>query len=380
MEKGNVLRASDASGRAGSLAAFDEAITLLAPLCDSETSPLRDDLASAWAHRGIVLLEAGDPSSLEAALGCFETAISLRKPLVPSGDSWIRYNLMGAWINRGDALARLGGNSRTTEAIASYDEALGLSGSLDLALHPDFPRRVALAHVNRGAVLLQSAGEGASREACLSYEAAVATLTVAGSPTPADPMIAATAWCGKAEALARGGSATESRACAVAAARLVSAFESELRAAAVIGLKARLIRCAGACGELARNAGAPAGYDEVDDAIDTAEDGLKVVGRWRDDEEFQPLIRELFRFGAQGYAARQPQFLPEFIAEHSALALPGFEAPLRQIAGQAVAVAIARVAAEGIQSAGSGDTAGTIALFRELRLAKERLEAAAPVA
>src|ERR1700722_14859485 len=58
IEKGNTLRSVGSFGLNEALAAYVSAAALIEPLCDSETSPYRDDLASAFTNRGIALVGA----------------------------------------------------------------------------------------------------------------------------------------------------------------------------------------------------------------------------------------------------------------------------------------------------------------------------------
>lgn len=374
INRGNRLRGLGNPGVADSLRCYEEAARMLEALGSGETSPCRDDLASAWTNRGIALQHEGSPAGTEEAVACFDRAIGLRAPLVASGNPWFRYNLMGVWINRGDAQARLGGPERTADSIACYERALRLADGLVLRLRPEFPRRVALAHLNRGAVVLRQPGPEKLLEACRSYDSALSALGPVGPSLSADDrLIAASCWQGKADALEKGGSAAEARACAREALALVAGRECGHGDAAVIGIKARLVLCADACRGLCRGGRPQPREKEIAEAIEAVEDGLRLARQWEAEEAFQPLIRELFRFGTQAYAISQPHFLAEFIAEFRPLAGHGLEGEMRVIAAQALALAMGRVAAQGISSVGLRPIDETMATFRGLRQAGEQL-------
>jgi tetratricopeptide (TPR) repeat protein len=321
---------------------------------------------------------ASVPPRLDEAVRCLDTALELRQPLLGQGNPWHRYNLMGVWINRGDARVCLGDGGRIDDAIRCYDEALALGVGLLAGLSEDFPRRIAVAHLNRAAALRRLPGTRRLEDACRSYECAIATLNRPGDPrSTQDRLILAAAWVGKAEALGAGGADVDARSCARRALELASPLESDRRDAAVVGLKARLVLCAGVSRALARPDSPAAGRGGIAEAVDLAEHGLRLAGRWDGDPEFQPLVQELFRFATQAYAQRQPHFLVEFIHEFLPRAQPGLAEPMRAISAQAVARAMGNVATEGISSIGRSGVADTLATFRELRLAQEELRGAA---
>ncbi len=329
---------------------------------------MNDDLASAWANQGIAFLYAGGPANLRRAVDCVDHAIALRAPLLASGNPWFLYNLAGVWINRGDAQGRMADSNATGAALTSYDEALRLSSGLDLGLHAEFPRRVALAHLNRASAMLRLAGTPGSGEAIRSFDAAISTLGSTGDLMGQEElMIVASAWAGKADALGKSGEMDSSRSCAENARALVSPFESESRDAAIVGLKARIAICANSCRGLVRDG------PELGEAIETAEDGLRLASRWGGDAAIQPLFRELFRFGTQAYAVHQPHFLGEFIREFMGPERPQDEDSLRRISNHALSLAIGRVAGTAISSVGKADLGESIETLGELRRAKEGL-------
>jgi hypothetical protein len=59
--------------------------------------------------------------------------------------------------------------------------------------------------------------------------------------------------------------------------------------------------------------------EDVHEATDAVDDGLALARRWeqRGVDGFREIADDLFRFGALVYGRYQPQFLGEFIADHS---------------------------------------------------------------
>jgi hypothetical protein len=370
IEHGNILRDRGPSETDGALEAYEAACALIAPLCSSETSLFRDDLASAWTNRGIALSAVGSASTLEQAVGCFDQAVKLRTPLIASDDPWFRYNLVGVWINRGDAQARLGHSRGPADAIHSYNEAIRIGQALDLGFRLEFSRRLALAHHNRGEAMVCSAERESLREACRSYEA---SLEILAATREGEGLLAASSWVGKSEALGRLGEQEAARTCARRSMELTSPFEPTHRDAALVGLKGRLALCASFSRELLRIGTSAGRKSEVAGGLDAADDGLHLALKWRSDTGFEPLARELFRFGSLAYAILQPQFLREFIQEFVALLGPQSETGFKLIAIEAVNEAIGRLAAKGIAS--EGLTGGDLDTFKDLREMSEHLGA-----
>lgn len=370
IEIGNNERSRGASGLEASLAAYDRAVDLVSPLCDSETSPYRDALASAWINKGIALMNHGSVEALKRSIPCFDKAIELRTTLVGLDDPWFRYNLIGVWINRGDALARLGDAASRASALASYDEALRLGAGMETDPRPKVSWRLALAHVNRGALLVLMGQESGFPEAHRAFDSAIALL---GDGSDSQRLIAAYAWEGKAEVLGRRGSEAEARDCARRSLAFVAGIESSAIDAAVVGLKARVALCANSRSLLARAGTTAAERNEVLEALDAADEGLRLAYAWPETRLLWPLIVELFRFASLGYAALQPQFLEEFIGDFmKSGASPELTSALRPLAIHAVRGAVGRLADAGLQRAGLKET--EIALFGELRRTLEDLE------
>jgi len=366
---------NDRRGRAGatlqeSLDAYDKAIELVSSFCESETSPVRDDLASAWINRGIALMHDGGSPSLRQSVECFDRAIGLRTTLLGLGDPWFRYNLIGVWINRGDALARFGDEASRAAALASYEEAIRLGSGMESDRRPKVAWRMALAHLNRGATLLQLGGAETLAEAGRSFDSSIAAL---GASEDSQRLIAAYAWEGKAEVMGRQGSEAEARTCARRAMALVSGLEPGGLDATIVGLKARIALCASSWRALSKAGGSTMDRNESAEALDAADEGLRIAFGWPATRQMESLIVELFRFGSLGYASLQPQFLGEFIGDFvkpSASAELG--SALRPIAIQAVRNAIGKLAGDGLMKAGLDEP--EIAMFAQLRSTLESLE------
>jgi tetratricopeptide (TPR) repeat protein len=363
IEKGNSMRSVGSLALDEALAAYVSAAALIEPLCDSETSPYRDDLASALTNRGIALVGTGGLQETKEAMECFDRAAALRAPLAASGDPWFTFNLVGVLLNRGDAYARMGSPADATETIRSYDEAIRLGQSLDLQNQPDFTRRMALVHLSRGTALAQSSQPESLVEACRSFDASLATLGVANEERDS---IAAATWAGKAEALEEQGLYREARACALRAIEVIRPLETRDRDAALVGIKSRLALCANSTRDLLAQNASASQKSEAAEALETAEEGLRVAQLWPSDPAFSTLVRELFRFGSLAYAVLQPRFLLEFIDEYMPLAHPDSVPTFQLIAKDAVSEAIGRLAAKGIIMAGlTGDDLETFGQLRE---------------
>ena len=368
IEKGNSLRETGTVALEEALAAYGSAMALIEPHCDSPTSPFQDDLASACTNRGIALLGTGIESDIEEAIHCFDRALKLRSPLAASGEPMYKYNLAGVWINRGDALSRMGRPPDTAEAIRSYDEAIHAAEGLDLSIRAEFPRRMALAHLCRGTALARSTKLESQMDACRSFEASLAIL---GAGNAEECLMAAAAWVGKTEALELQGHLRQARMCALRAIEIARPLESGNRDAILVGLKSRLALCACTTRDLLCKDSSTSQKTAAVEAIDYAEDGLRLTLLWPADPAFAPLTRELFRFGSLAYAVLQPRFLREFLQEFLPLLGADSDPSYRVIATEAVNEGISRLVAKGIASAGlAGDDLNS---FQELRRFSEQL-------
>jgi hypothetical protein len=324
-------------------------------------------LAGAWMQLGFAAVNRGDPFALEQALHCFDQAIAVREPLLDAADPWTAYNLAGAWLNRGEALDRMGGETHLDAAIASYDCAIALMSALPPATEGRWRERWAVGQLNRGTTLLNRGHATDAKASLRAFAAVLAILDAGRASLPLESMsgeaaelIVASAQAHQADALARLESWEAARAAALAAMGAVAARESIDRAAARIGLKARLALCACSAGELSRVTGrmGPPPSGRLTEALDAAEAGIALARHWPDDTRLEPLRRELVRFSAQGYARRQPHLLNEFIGENLAVADP--------IAASARATAIRGLVNAGIKSVAHPDLGTTLATLREL--------------
>jgi hypothetical protein len=179
-----------------------------------------------------------------------------------------------------------------------------------------------MAHHNRGlALLAQSAGDFA--DAVIAFSEAIAVLEHDQSALiPDRQYLLAVVWMNLATARATR-TTTESSGLARDAARRAIAFAEPLvrddADTAEAGVKARHILCQTIAARLSQPATLGDEMpDDVHEATDVADDGLRLVQRWeqRGVARFRSLADDLFRFGAPVYARYQPQFLDEFIRDN----------------------------------------------------------------
>ncbi|HZZ19663.1 MAG TPA: tetratricopeptide repeat protein [Opitutaceae bacterium] len=370
IEIGNNLRSRNATRFEECLDAYDKAVDLLDPLCESSDSPVRDDMASAWINKGIALMNLGGLELLRQSIECFDKAIELRTTLLGHDHPWFRYNLIGVWINKGDALARFGDAASRAQALASYDEALRLGSGMESDTRPKVAWRMALAHLNRGATLLLIGDDRNLADAARSFDAAISAL---GSPEESQRLIAAYAWEGKAEVFGRQADDVQARSCARRAMSLVAGLEPGALDATIVGLKARIALCSSSWRMLSSPAVSSLGKDEVMDALDAADEGLQVAYGCPATRQMEALIVELFRFASLGYASLQPQFLCEFINDFMKPdSSPELQQALRPLSIQALRNAISRLADTGLQRAGLKES--EIEIFAALSRTLETLQ------
>jgi tetratricopeptide (TPR) repeat protein len=364
VERANALR--DRGQTSLAVAVYKGAIALLEP--GVEAAPghlqLRDTLASAWTNLGIAWRMADSTHGTARALDCFARAIALREPLLGAGNPWFRYNLAGVLIQQGEALLQVPGAHAGLDALASYDRALGVLAPLPDEAHPAFRYRLALASVHRSSALLSLGRPEALGDAIASFDTAIRLLASA----PGDPshrLLCAVAWAGKAEALARVECWADSEAAAHAA--FASAAAEPGPDAATVAVKAALTLCV--CAARASTGG---GADRPDEAIERAEDGLRIATRWTSDVRVCGMIPDLVSLAADAYARHQPHFVVEFLDDYLPL-VGSVTSPTRArgIAVRAVATAIGTLAGRAFPT---GDAAeDVLSVFRTLRRKAEEL-------
>jgi hypothetical protein len=111
------------------------------------------------------------------------------------------------------------------------------------------------------------------------------------------------------------------------------------------------------------------------DALDAADEGLRVAYGCPATRQMETLIIELFRFASLGYASLQPQFLCEFIGDFMKPTSSGeLLRALRTLSVQAVRNALSRLGDAGLQRAGLKEP--EIEMFGGLRRMLEDLERA----
>jgi tetratricopeptide (TPR) repeat protein len=371
ISRGNALRDAGGEQLGEALATYQQAIETLTPfLPDPENPDYRDDLGSAWTNQGIAWMLRGGPVGLKSALTCFERAVEVRTPLLGLGEPRYRYHLAGAWLNHGDVLARLKLSDRPeANPVASYDQAIALLQELPRAGNPLFCRRLMLAWINRGSILLRTNPE-ADRESALQAFAAAIETGAACSDDSLVATLAAAAWINTAEALSQAGSWAQAQTAARRALAAIAGQEKASAEGALLGLRGRLALCLLA----ARRGGESASEGaRLTEAIEIAEGGLSLAGKWKTDARFAPLLLEFFRLGAEAYARWQPHFLVEFLEEYGPLArAAGGDAAVKPIAAQAITQALSQVARAAFPALHQPGIERALATFRQLREAAEQ--------
>jgi hypothetical protein len=276
--------------------------------------------ASVLMKRGIALAEAGQDAD---ALRCFDDALALRRQLPWETEPLYGYGLAACCLNRGDALARLGGADRLADAIGAYDEGIAVARRLPLDVDARFPRRLAIGLQNR-AIALRAQRPDDLAPATAGFMDAIEVLEQSWSSAIEDrARLLATVWVNVADTHApysRDSSFALAFNGVDRALALLGDDEQRDADAAAVGLKARHVRCVAiavriSSSEITDEQRAPL----VHEATDTAEEALAIVGHWeqRGVARFRGIAADLLRFGAQVYATFQPQFLREFVSEHT---------------------------------------------------------------
>ena len=279
-----------------------------------------DAEASSLIKEAIHLLAQRRPDGAAEALACVERALALRSQLPFERVPAFRDGLAACWLNRAEALMQSGDSTRIAEALRSYDEGIALLRRLPLGEDPRYARRFALAHQNRALVLMML-DPSHIHEAIVAFRSALAVLALdEAAAIPDRAYLQAAIWLNLANAQLFDSSdagAMSVRQAAANAISIVSAIEAGDADAAEVGMKARLVTCHVLAARLSEPVDGRARADDVHDATDAVDEGLSVARQWEQlgVDRFRGLASDLFRFGARVYAAYQPQFLEEFIAE-----------------------------------------------------------------
>jgi hypothetical protein len=287
---------------------------------DAPDSPeALDTRASALMQQGLALMEIGDAAG---ALRWFDEALALRQQL-PAAVPLYAYGLAACWLNRADALACIGSAEALGDALAAYDAGIAVTRTLPLGTDPRFPRRLAIALQNRALTLRARNSRDLGPVTSAFLEAIDVLQHGDAAAIPDRARLLAAVWVNVADthapyatdssfALAHNGIA---RALA-----LVAETEGTDEDAAAIGVTARHVRC----GAVASRLASPDLPDAqrvalVHEATDTAEEALAIIAEWerKGVERFRGIAADLLRFGAQTYAVFQPQFVHEFVRDHT---------------------------------------------------------------
>jgi tetratricopeptide (TPR) repeat protein len=280
-----------------------------------------DARASVLMKRGIGLLHAAPPGDIAAALSCFDEALELRRALPVDEVPMLRYGLAAVWLNRGEALMRMSDASALDLARGSFDEAIALMRTLPLDQDPRFLRRLAIAHNNRGLVI-EAQHAANTTDAIEAFGSALSALDHLQAALIQDrASLAATIWTNLARLHARVSTLDAdvlARDAAYRALGIVANTEREDVAAAETGLTARYVLCQTLARRLAQAAESDARAEDVHEATDVVDQGLRVARYWERQSvgRLRQLGVALFRFGAMVYGGYQPQFLIEFVEEN----------------------------------------------------------------
>lgn len=220
-------------------------------------------------------------------------------------------------MNRGSALARLD-SSHLPAALAAYDEAIALKRENRDRTKAEHDISLAAALMNRGSLLHRAYGIQHAAATVAAFNEAEALLKALRS-TSEDVWVRrnlAGTLLNRASFemdLRDYGKAYETAREAVV---LVCGSERQHVIDAEISLKARRLVC-DALGHLfvTPNADQETLAHTASDAVDEA---MLLARHWMSAgvQEFRPLARRLFRFGAQLYRLHQPHFLAEFLQEN----------------------------------------------------------------
>lgn len=290
------------------------------------TDPAEIDLlntrASVLMKHGIQQMSSPRVEDVHEAIRCFDQALAIRLRLPIERDPLLAYGLAACYLNRADALARLGPPAMAA-AQQAYDEGIAVTSRLPLAVDPRFPRRLIIAHQNRGMARLTIDGD-ARRLAIADFETALSHLDASYAEAIEDRTHLRAVVClnlaTARAAIEPDGDGEAARAAARQAIALVAEREASDADAAEVSLKARHV----VCQTLAATLSAPGLatgplLEVVHEATDLADEGLALAAAWEQHgvSRFRDIACDLFRFGARVYDRYQPQFLREFIVEHT---------------------------------------------------------------
>jgi hypothetical protein len=318
------VRQNTAASLAAAIRSCDEAIALLGGRRAAGNPSTRHPLGIAWMTRGNASMQLGGPARLGAAIRCYDQAIAFLGELPVEADGEWLADLGAAWTNRGRALQREGAAYGPSEAVHCCDQAIALFRRLPIGASRRFRHNLAAAWINRAESLLGASPPLAS-EAVDSAREAMALVAEAEADDPFAGEIGLKARCALARAL-------ESR--------LAAGGSSGRHAAALIAA-----------------------------ATDAAERGLELALSWRrrGADQFHPLAAWFFEFGARIYGSYQPHFLAEFILE-------ALEPTFHSIAAEALTRALSRLRSPRLLMAGTAEADRLVGTWRELKIARERLE------
>jgi len=277
--------------------------------------------ASVLMKRGIRHMGEVQADAVTEALGCFDQALALRRDLPFERRPLLRFGLAACWLNRADALKRMGEAEQISAALGAYVEGIDLLLGLPLDEDARFPRRLAIGYQNRGLALLAH-DPPFLEQAETDFNDAISVLSQhAAALIPDRNYLLAGILVNLANTLLVEVT-DEGEARALDAVRRALSLAAEVEEndadAAEVGLKARHAVCRTLATRLSRLTSNQQTPDEVHEATDIVDDGLRLARRWEQKgvDRFRAIACDLFRFGARVYARFQPQFLNEFVLDN----------------------------------------------------------------
>jgi tetratricopeptide (TPR) repeat protein len=339
-------------------------------MSDAASPPLSPP--AVWLQQGQELESSGRPAE---ALALYNQALAALRS-APSALPENRRLHALAWMNRGNALQQQLAPENIGEAVRAYDEAISLFRSLPLEQDPLARNHLGAAWLNRGHALVLAN----DASAIASFEEAIAQLEQL--PLDSDPYFLlnlAGAWTNLANATLTS-APVRSHDAACRALDLLQPVERAHERFATMSLRARRAGVM-AAGELVRGMPASANVRElVTQATDLVDEGLVLAREWEahGSTQLRGLAARLFRLGAQLYAQHQPQFLAEYLLEHSAPEAFGGDAEFLAATHETLDRALADLRRPQVFVAGMPEADRQLAISASLRAAKAQLPALIP--
>ncbi|MAS92760.1 MAG: hypothetical protein CMO55_06135 [Verrucomicrobiales bacterium] len=269
-------------------------------------------------YRGLTKLSGTSKEDWEEAISQFDQSIRLREQVDEPGKEQ-KWGLSAAWINRGDALARMDDESRAEEALFSFEVAARYLAEFDLNESPSFRTRLALCHLNAAETLVQLTtrfGKKYGERAMEEYSKAAEVLRPGcegGSKESCRVLgVVLTNAC-RARLACLPEDLTASERDAREAMALADEYEDDDLEMVVLDVTAHTTLAMVLYSR----------FDETEDCsaiTDVVEEGLDRAGKFLEanfkETTLDPIIGELFRYGALTYGRAQPHFLSDYLLDY----------------------------------------------------------------